>query len=129
MRKVFAVIAVLHAVVNACLLAGASLDAWEMSLSIGVLALLPALFVLLIAWPWSSDKLPMESLVTLVVSVGGLAWFSCVVEGIYTQSFASDAEIMCFLGLMTAPIAAIMVVLCSMVGVRLIRSIQKRGRS
>lgn len=129
MRKVFAVIAVLHAVVNACLLAGASLDAWEMSLSIGVLALLPALFVLLIAWPWSSDKLPMESLVTLVVSMGSLAWFSCVVEGIYTQSFASDAEIMCFLGLMTAPIAAIMVVLCSMVGVRLIRSIQKRGRS
>lgn len=129
MRKVFAVIAVLHAVVNACLLAGASLDAWEMFLSIGVLALVPALFVLLIAWPWSSDKLPVESLVTSVVSMGSLAWFSCVVEGIYAQGFASDAEIMCFFGLMSAPVAAIMVVLCSMVGVRLIRFIQKRSRS
>ena len=100
-----------------------------LSISMVVLALLPALFVFLIAWLWSRDKLPMESLVTLVVSMGSLAWFSCVVAGICAQGLASDAEIMWFFGMMSAPVAAVMVVLLSMLGAKLVRAFQKRSRS
>ena len=128
-RKLFAAAAVLHAVADSCLLAGTALNLWEMFLGIVVLALLPALVVFLIAWPWSSDKLPMELLVTLVVSMGSLAWFSCVVAGICAQGLASDAEIMWFFGMMSAPVAAVMVVLLSMLCVKLVRAFQKRSRS
>lgn len=127
-RKLFAA-AVLHAVADSCLLAGTALNLWEMFLGIVVLALLPALVVFLIAWLWSRDKLPMESLVTLVVSMGSLAWFSCVVAGICAQGLASDAEIMWFFGMMSAPVAAVMVVLLSMLCVKLVRAFQKRSRS
>ena len=129
MRKAFAALAILHALVHTGLLAGASLNTWEMLLSAVVLALLPALFVFLMAWPWSRDKLPMESLVTLVVCMGGLAWFSCVAAGICVQGLESEAEIMWFFGLMSAPVAAVMVVLLSMLGVKLVRACQKRSRS
>ena len=128
-RKLFAAAAVLHAVADSCLLAGTALNLWEMFLGIVVLALLPALVVCLIAWPWSSDKLPMESLVILVVSMGSLAWFSCVVAGICVQGLASDAEIMWFFGMMSAPVAAVMVVLLSMLCVKLVRAFQKKSRS
>lgn len=128
-RKLVAAAAVLHAVADSCLLAGTVLNLWEMFLGIVVLALLPALVVFLIAWPWSSDKLPMESLVSLAVSMGGLAWFSCVVTGICAQGLASDAEIMWFFGMMSAPVAAVMVVLLSMLGVKLVRAVQKKSRS
>lgn len=128
-RKLFAAVAVLHAVADSCLLAGTALNIWEMFLGIVVLALVPALVVFLIAWPWSRDKLPMESLVTLVVSMGSLAWFSCVVTGICVQGLASDAEIMWFFGMISAPIAAVMVVLLSMLGMKLVRIFQKRSRS
>ena len=128
-RKPFAVAAVLHAVAGTCMLAGTALNIWEMFLSMVVLALLPALVVFLIAWPWSSDKLPMESLVTLIVSMGSLAWFSCVVTGICVQGLASDAEIMWFFGMISAPIAAVMVVLLSMLGMKLVCVFQKRSRS
>ena len=111
------------------MLAGTALNIWEMFLSMVVLALLPSLFVFLIAWPWSHDKLPMESLVTLVVSMGCLAWFSCVIAGICSQGLVPDAEIMWFFGMISAPIAAVMVVLLSMLGAKLVRTFQKRSRS
>lgn len=128
-RKLFAVAAVLHVVAGTCMLAGTALNIWEMFLSMVVLALLPSLFVFLIAWPWSRDKLPMESLVTLVVSMGCLAWFSCVVAGICSQGLEAEAEIMWFVGMISAPIAAVMVVLLSMLGMKLVRIFQKRSRS
>lgn len=111
------------------MLAGTTLNIWEMFLSMVVLALLPSLFVFLIAWPWSRDKLPMESLVTLVVSMGCLAWFSCVIAGICSQGLEPDAEIMWFFSMISAPIAAVMVVLFSMLGTKLVRIFQKRSRS
>lgn len=111
------------------MLAGTALNIWEMFLSMVVLALLPALFVFLIAWPWSRDKLPMESLVTLVVSMGCLAWFSCVIAGICSQGLEPDAEIMWTFGMISAPIAAVTVVLLSMLGAKLVRTFQKRSRS
>ena len=128
-RKLFAVAAVLHAVAGTCMLAGTALNIWEMFLSMVVLALLPALFVFLIAWLWSRDKLPMESLVTLVMSMGCLAWFSCVVTGICVQGLVSDAEIMWAFGMISAPIAAVTVVLLSMLGTNLVRTFQKKSRS
>ena len=129
MRKVFAALAIMHAVVNTGLLAGVSLNTWEMFLSMVVLALLPSLFVFLIAWPWSRDKLPMESLVTLVVSMGCLAWFTCVIAGICSQGLEPDAEIMWAFGMISAPIAAVTVVLLSMLGTKLVRTFQKKSRS
>lgn len=128
-RKLFAVAAVLHAVAGTCMLAGTALNIWEMFLCMVVLALLPALVVFLIAWPWSSDKLPMESLVTLVMSMGCLAWFSCVIAGICSQGLEPDAEIMWAFGMISAPIAAVTVVLLSMLGAKLVRTFQKRNRS
>ncbi len=135
MRKVFVLLSLLYAGCNTYHLHESSLEYPEVMHAVGVLALAPAMVVFLLVCPWLAnrkwaDSLPAEIWISLLPCLAGMAFFSLLVDEIAQVSFTRrDAEETLGLGMISAPIAAVTVVLLSMLGTKLVRTFQKKSRS